>query len=255
VKAVNLIPQEQRVHTSGVANRSQGVAHIVLGLFAGIALLAVIYGSAAHQVSSKESEATRLEAEAQSTQQAASGLAQYKTFLALRESREQAIVGLINQRFDWANSISELGRVLPPGSTVTTLQGAVGSTGPSGATPAKSTGTVASATPSGTVPNVTISGCAASQSTVALILNRLRLMDGVSSVELHSSSKSGASGGGGAGGTAACPTGDPTYSATVSFEPLPAAPTSVPKPPTGKQGGSGANSAVNAADKKTEPTG
>lgn len=259
MRAVNLIPAEQRVHSGGLANRSEGVAHIVLGMLAGIALLALVYGSAKHDVTSKENEATRLEAQAQTTQQEASGLSQYKSFVSLREAREHAIVGLINSRFDWAHSLSELGRVLPPGSTVATLQGAVGATGNSGASSSSSktaSAAVTSATPPGTVPTLTISGCATGQSTVAQILTRLRLMDGVNNVELHSSVKSAnGSASSTAAGGGSCSAGDPAYSAQVTFEPLPSGPTSVPTKPTTPAGKS-AGQPVNASDTaKTEPTG
>ncbi|MHB8491099.1 MAG: hypothetical protein ACYDA6_02645 [Solirubrobacteraceae bacterium] len=234
MRAVNLIPTEQRVHTTGMANRSEGVAYIVLGMFVGVALLVLLYGMAHNQIAGKEGEVKRLEAQAQQVQQEATGLGPYKSFIALRESREQAIVGLINTRFDWAHTLSELGRVLPPGSTVATLHGSVGSTGPAGASNPKAAATVTSATPAGTVPTLTITGCATSQSTVALVLTRLRLMDGVSNVELHSSTKTAAeaaSGGGATGG--GCPAKDPSYSATVDFQPLPAGPTKVTSEPRG----------------------
>lgn len=257
MRAVNLIPAEQRVHSGGLANRSEGVAHIVLGMLAGIALLALVYGGAKHDVTSKENEATRLEAQAQTTQQEASGLSQYKSFVSLREAREHAIVGLINARFDWAHSLSELGRVLPPGSTVATLQGSVGATGASGSSSSSSKASanaVTSATPAGAVPTLTISGCATSQSTVAQILTRLRLIDGVNNVELHSSvqSKTGSASG---GASAGCPAGAPAYSAEVTFEPLPSGPTSVPTKPATPAGKS-AGQSVNASDaNKTGPTG
>ncbi len=250
MRAVNLIPAEQRERSGGLATRSEGVAHIVLGMLGCIALLALLYGIASHEVKSKESEATSLEARAQTTQQQASGLAEYKSFVSLRESREQAIVGLINSRFDWAHALSELGRVLPPGSTVTTITGGVGTTGAAGAKPATSSSSsaaVTSATPAGSVPSIAITGCAASQSTVSQLLTRLKLMDGVNNVELHSSEKAASA----SGGTGSCPAGAPDYTATISFEALPSGPTTAPsKPstPASSAGGQGA-SATDASAK------
>jgi Tfp pilus assembly protein PilN len=264
VRAVNLIPAEQRVHTGGLANRSEGVAHIVLGTIAALAVLALLYGSASHQVSSKESEASRLEEQAQTAQQQASGLAQYKSFVALRDAREQAIVGLINSRFDWAHSLNEIGRVLPPGSTVNSLQGAAGTTGKTGSSSSSSSssakasaGTVASATPAGTTPTLTITGCATSQSTVALLLNRLRLMDGVSNVELHSSVKtvSTSSGTPNTFSATSCPSHDPLYQVQVTFAPLPTGPNKSAAPASQKPAAPSSGSAVNAADTKAKATG
>jgi hypothetical protein len=68
------------------------------------------------------------------------------------------------------------------------------------------------------VPTFTLSGCAASQTDVALTLERLRLIDGVKEVTLQGSTTGSSGGGGAAGG---CPTHDPSYTATVIFDPLP----------------------------------
>jgi hypothetical protein len=65
-----------------------------------------------------------------------------------------------------------------------------------------------------------LSGCATSQSEVALTLNRLRLIDGVSEVTLQSSTKE--SGSGGSAGSGGC--GHyPAFAVQVAFAPLPAA--------------------------------
>jgi Tfp pilus assembly protein PilN len=133
------------------------------------------------------------------------------------------VAQVIDSRFDWAHSFHELGRVLPNGVSVTSLTGTIGGAG-AGAGPAAAASTTAgktsggSATPPGSVPTFTIAGCATSQQTVAALLNRLRLMDGVAEVTLQSSSKSGAAGGASGG---ACPTGAPAYNLTVTYDPLP----------------------------------
>jgi Tfp pilus assembly protein PilN len=242
MKAVNLIPSDQRGGASRGAGRSQGGSYAVLALLAGLALLAAVYGIARHQVSSRTAKAVSLEAHVQQVQAEAAKLAPYTSFVALREARESAVTQLVNSRFDWAHAFHELGRVLPPHVAITSLTGAVGSaSGPGGAaTPAAaapassaasgtsttgstSTSTsVTSATPPGSVPTFTLSGCAQSQSTVALTLDRLRLMDGVSAVTLQSSTKATSSGGSaGAGGTT-CPSSYPIFNVTVAFAALPA---------------------------------
>ena len=65
-----------------------------------------------------------------------------------------------------------------------------------------------------------ISGCAQTQREVAVMLERLRLIDGVAAVSLQSSTK----GAGGNAGSGACPTGAPVFTAHVEFHPLPAPP-------------------------------
>ena len=79
---------------------------------------------------------------------------------------------------------------------------------------------VTSATPPGSVPTFTVSGCAKSQAAVAETIDRLRLIDGVASVTLQSSTKA-ASGGGSASGAGGCAPNQPAYTLQVAFQPLP----------------------------------
>src|SRR5690242_1240135 len=202
MRAVNLIPSDQR-RTVSAAGRSGGGAYAVLVVLGGFALLAFLYGQAHRQVSDRTSRAAALTARAQQAQAAAGQLAPYTGFVALREQRTQAVSQLVDSRFDWAHALHELGRVLPDGASVTSLEGQIGSStqGSTSAPAASSTSgsapaaqgagaTVTSATPPGTVPVFTVSGCATSQSEVALTLERLRLIDGVASVSLKSSNQS-----------------------------------------------------------------
>jgi hypothetical protein len=244
MRAVNLIPAEQRSGQPVGAGRSQGAAYAVLVLIAGLALMAYAYGSADHQISSARAKVASVTAQAQQAQVAAERLAPYTSFIALREQRTQAVKALVDSRFDWAHVLHEFGRVLPAQASITSLGGTIGTGGTSGASTSTSGasssassasassssassagagGAVTSATPAGSVPTFSLAGCATSQSEVALTLERLRLIDGVKEVTLVSSTTGASSSGGGAGG--GCPAHDPTFSATVVFDPLPAAST------------------------------
>jgi hypothetical protein len=134
--------------------------------------------------------------------------------------------------------------VLPKDASISSHSGTVGSSGgtsssSSSSSAAAASASVTSATPPGSVPTFSLSGCATSQAEVAQTLNRLRLMNGVSSVSLQSSTKaSGGTGGGAAGG---CPSNDPAFNVTIDFDPLPAAsaptvPTASSATPTGAAG-------------------
>ncbi|HEV2980536.1 MAG TPA: hypothetical protein VGX51_03815 [Solirubrobacteraceae bacterium] len=224
MRAVNLIPPDQREGAGGAAGRSQGAAYAVLGLLAGVALLALLYGQAHRQLSSRRGQLASLTARTQQVQAQTGGLAAYTSFTALREERERAVAQLVDSRFDWAHSLHELGRVLPSTASIATIEGAVGSaTGNLGAGAAKTTSgaTPVSATPPGSVPSFTLTGCATSQAQVAVTLNRLRLIDGVSEVTLQSSSK-GSAGSAGGGATGGCPPSGPAFTATLTFDSLPA---------------------------------
>lgn len=177
------------------------------------------YGSAHRQVSGKGGQVAALTAEAHQAQATAERLAPYTSFIAQRETRTQAVDSLINSRFDWAHVFHEFGRVLPAGVSIASLAGQVGSTT---VTPTSSSGS--SATPPGSVPTFTLSGCATSQPTVALTLQRLRLMDGVKEVTLQSSTAGPKSAGSGEGtSTSGCQSGDPVFSVQITFDPLPEA--------------------------------
>jgi len=241
VRAVNLIPADQRTDAAIGSGRSQGAAYAVLALLGGVALLALLYGMARHHVSSDRAKAATLNAKYQQIQRTAQGLASYSSFIAMREERVRAVAQLIESRFDWAHAVHELGRVLPKDVSIESLDGSVGeagkgsssssssapaakgssgSAGATGATGASSASAVASATPPGSVPQFTLKGCATSQAEVARTLNRLRLIDGVNEVTLQSSTKS-ASSGSSSGSSAECTA--TAFAIQVTFEPLPGA--------------------------------
>jgi hypothetical protein len=246
MRAFNLIPDDERGGVGVGAGKSGGSAFIVLGLLGVLAIFALLYGQASRQISSQTGKISTLDAQAQAAQAQAAKLAPYVSFKTLHEQRVQAVDQLVASRFDWPHAFHELGRVLPQGQVaLTSLTGTIGSSSGSGSagadtaagagskaaaatgaaapaaagSSAASSSSVASATPAGSVPTFTLAGCAASQSMVALTLDRLRLIDGVSEVTLQSStqaSKSG-SGSGGAGCAGA------TFAMQITFDPLPSA--------------------------------
>jgi hypothetical protein len=235
MRAVNLIPAEERSGASIGAGRSGGAVYAVLGLLGGLAVMALLYGRADHQISNRRAEVATLTARAQQAQARAGTLAPYTSFVQMREQREQVVSTLVDSRFDWAQTFHELGRVLPAGKvSLTSVDGTVGSssgsgasagaaaqppatgaTGATSATGAAAGAAVTSATPPGSVPTFTLVGCAVSQAEVAVMLERLRLIVGVSEVSLQSSTQSSSSGAG------SCESGHPTFTAQVVFDALP----------------------------------
>jgi Tfp pilus assembly protein PilN len=230
MRAFNLIPAEQRSGGASLgAGRSQGAAYAVLGVLGVLAVFALLYGVANHQVSSRQAQVSSLTVQVQQAQARAAQLAPYTSFAALREQRTKAVSDLVDSRFDWAHAVHELGRVLPHGTSISSLTGTIGAAATASASPAPAApaapgaataAAVTSATPPGSVPQFTLSGCATSQSEVALTLNRLRLIDGVSEVTLQSSTKGS---GGGSGSSGGCSGSDPVFTVQVAFAPLPAA--------------------------------
>lgn len=236
MRAVNLIPADQRTGGSVGVGRSQGGAYAVLALAGGLALLALLYGRAHHEIGTRRAEAASITAQADRAHAVAEQLAPYTSFISLREQREQAVATLVDSRFDWAHVFHEFGRVLPKQTAISSLTGTIGSgtttvSAPSASSSASrsssapspssasASSAVASVTPPGSVPTFTLAGCATSQPVVAQTLQRLRLIDGVSEVTLESSTVA-AGGGGGAGG-GGCPPHGPAFTAQITFDPLP----------------------------------
>ncbi len=224
MRAVNLIPSDERRRGASVgAGRSQGVAYVVLGTLAGVAVLVLLYGVARHHASSRRSQLATIAAETQREREALSALTPYTSFIALREARMKAVADVVDSRFDWAHAFHELGRVLPRDTSITSLDGTVGAPGASGSSSSSSSSATpaGSATPVGSVPTITLGGCASSQSEVALTLQRLRLIDGVGDVSLKSSAKGAGSSSSSASGQ--CAPKSPSFSVQITFDPLPAA--------------------------------
>jgi Tfp pilus assembly protein PilN len=239
MRAVNLIPGEQRQGAGGISDltgRSGGAALIVLGVIVGLAVMIAMYGSAHHSISSQNGEVAQIKAETSVVEARAGRLTPYANFVSMADQRTETVAQLVQARFDWSHALHELGRVLPAGTSLSALHGTVGASttsSSSSSSSAAASSTPASSTPPGSTPVFTLTGCATSQTVVAQALQRLRLMDGSSEVQLQSSTKAetgGASGGsGGSGATGTCSGNDPSFTTQVTFVGLPAAPaTSVP---------------------------
>jgi Tfp pilus assembly protein PilN len=231
MKAVNLIPGERRRKSRDVVGRSGGGALAVLVLIAGLAVLAVMYGGARHQISSQAGQVASLTAQTKAVEARTGRLSSYSSFVAMAEQRMRTVSQLVESRFDWSHALHELGRVLPPDTALDSLHGAVGTdeevTASASSSSSKSAASTSStsSTPPGSTPVFTLSGCATSQSVVAQTLQRLRLMNGVTEVQLQSSTSSGSSGGGGtSAGGGSCPASDPSFTVQVGFAALPTAP-------------------------------
>ncbi len=254
MKAVNLIPGEQRQGAGGLSDltgRSGGAALILLGVVVGLAVMIAMYGSAHHSISSQDGEVAQIKAETSVVETRTGRLTPYTNFVSMADQRTQTVAQLVQARFDWSHVLRELGRVLPAGTSLSALHGSVGAstTGSSSSSSAVAGSTPASSTPPGSTPVFTLTGCATSQTVVAQALQRLRLMDGASEVQLQSSTKAetGTSGGsGGSGATGSCSGSDPSFTTQVTFVGLPAAPA------TGAPSIGAATAAVHSAD-ATEP--
>ena len=221
MRAVNLIPEEERRGAGGTAGRSGGAAFALLGLLALLVVLVSAYALQHRTVGDKRSELATVQADAEGSEAQAASLADYTTFAALRAKRVNTVKTLAAGRFDWAHSLDEIARVVPAGVWFTSLKGTVASgvTLKSGGT--GSTSSLRSAVAS---PAIELAGCTSKQADIARVITRMRLVDGVSRVSLQSAVKNDAATGSAAGdspsspGSGPCAAGAPQFALVMFFD-------------------------------------
>ncbi|MCA1688975.1 MAG: hypothetical protein LC720_00525 [Actinobacteria bacterium] len=218
MKAVNLIPADQRRGAGGAAGRAGGAVYVLLGGLAVLVVMSLLYAVSASQVSDRQSKLTRVNTQADVVQSQAGSLQPYVTFASLRQSREQAIAALAAGRFDWAASMDQIARALPHDVTLSALTGAppASASGPAGPTTAPAT--------SG--PSIALTGCATTHTEVADVLVALHRVAGVTSVSLAASQKQTS----GTPSAGTCPGAQ--FTATLVYAAHAAAPTQTTTPTT-----------------------
>ncbi|MDQ1700847.1 MAG: hypothetical protein QOF57_99 [Frankiaceae bacterium] len=207
MKAVNLIPAEDRRGGGGAAGKSGGAAYILLGLLGLLVIMASGYTLASKSLNDRNAELQRTRAEATAVQSKADQLAPYARFASLRQQRVQTVQSLAGSRFDWSRSMHEVARVVPSNAWLTSMTGTV-APGVQLEGAAGSAGSLRSALP---VPAIEIVGCTTSQRNVSRVISRMSLIKGVQRVTLGSAEKADASGGGGGGGGTDCRNGSDSF--------------------------------------------
>lgn len=200
MRSINLVPVEERRGGGGAGGRSGGAAYVLLGLLAVLVVVVSFHTLAKRSVGEKRAEVSTLETQAAGTEAQASELASFVQFAGLRATRTQTISSLAASRFDWSHAVRELARVIPSNVWITGLQGTVAPGVSLKSSAGGQTSGLRAALP---VPAVELVGCTTDQNSVARMLTRMRLIDGVIRVALQSSVKgedTGKSGGGGGGG-------------------------------------------------------
>jgi hypothetical protein len=191
MNAVNLIPPDHRGRSAGVS-----ASPVTLGVIGGLVVVlaaALLYVFSVNDVRSRKSELVRVTANAASWQAAANSYSSYVTAAEQRKQQTADVRGLVSGRFPWSLLLSQIGGVMPKDAALSNLSAQSPSADSTAASAAA--GTASSTTPTN-VSTVQLSGCAASQSSVAATMVALRRVNGVGSVSLASTSDSGTSGGG-----------------------------------------------------------
>jgi Tfp pilus assembly protein PilN len=191
VKAVNLIPLEQRRGTGG-PGRSGGAVYVLLGALGVVVVATAVYVLTANGVTSRKDDLAQLRAQTRQAQAEAAALAPYRKFAALKQARLQTITSLARSRFDWEQVMRKLAVVIPTDVWLTSL---VGTVAPGVQLQGGAGGTGGAASGGGAlrgaeaVPAVELTGCTTGQAEVSRFMSRLRVIDGVTRVSLASSEK------------------------------------------------------------------
>lgn len=182
MRAVNLIPSDQQRGAGGAAGKSGGGAYILLGALALIVVLAASYVVAGKSVTDKKAKLADISQQATAAEAKAASLTSYTKFASIRAKRVETVSQLAASRFDWAHALREVSRVLPENAWLTTLTATT--------SPSVSVGSGSGALRSTLdVPAIQLQGCTTSQASVAKLIARLRLIDGVQRVSLEDSTK------------------------------------------------------------------
>ena len=179
MKAVNLIPADQR-RSSGGAGKSGGAVYILLGGLAIVVVMVAMLTLTNRSVADKTAQATSLEAQADVATAKVGNLASYQQFNQVVKTRAAGVRTLAATRIDWGRTFEQVSRVIPADVSLTQLVAS--------SAPGQGGGTV-SLRSALSNPAIEIVGCAPSQSRVALLMARLRRLEGVQSVSVASSNK------------------------------------------------------------------
>ncbi len=237
MRAVNLVPGDARRGTRSTSGGPFAPAYGVIAVLAVAVAFVTLYVLTNNTISERQSKLTTLQAELTQTQAQAAGLANYASFEKLAQARAETVRQIAATRFDWYSALSDLSRVVPANTSLSSLFGSVapGATIANGAS--GGSGAASSLRGDMSVPAFELSGCTKSQDDVARLMSRLRLINGVTRVTLGDSQKplnSAATGSTATTvtGTQGCGADAPTFDLVVFFSSLPGA------GPTGAMSGS-----------------
>jgi Tfp pilus assembly protein PilN len=216
MRAVNLIPVEDRRGLRGGGSGSGVASYIVLGVLAVVVAMSAAYTLTNRSLGDRHAELESVQSQVENAQAQAQRYSSYTGFTALRQKRTETVRSLAASRFDWSHALHELARTIPSNAWLTSLKGTV--------TPGISMEGGNDDPLRASLPNpaLEVVGCTTSQADVAKVISSLRRIDGVERVSLSSSqrldqSAANASGGGTDGD---CRNGNahyPQFSMTLFF--------------------------------------
>jgi Tfp pilus assembly protein PilN len=203
MRPINLLPA--RYKPARASGERAGVGYIAIGVLAVLLLMVVLYVVTNNGIKDAHEKTAKAQAEQQAAEAKIGQLQAFGDFAALKQSREAAVKGVAELRFDYERLMRETALVLPHDTYLTSFTAATNGAG--------STATAGTTTATG--PSLTVAGCAPSHPGVATAIVRLRQLHNVTDVELTNSAKGGAA----AGATATSGACKVTWGATLTFQP------------------------------------
>jgi len=180
VKAVNLIPSEQR-RARPTGNRSGG-AYVVLGVLATLLVMVAAYVVTANKVTENQNDAAVAKAQADRLEAEAAKRASFTNFADIKQTRLTSVAAVAGSRFDWERMMRELSLVMPTGSWLQSADSSV-----TGAVAGSETSTTTTTEVTVAQPKANLVGCTPHQPDVARMMVRMRQMYRVTDVELNQS--------------------------------------------------------------------
>jgi len=185
MRPVNLLPAKHRPHAP--SGSKSGSSYAVLGLLALLLVAAVTYVMESNKITQAKTDITTAEQKTAAAKARAEQLGPFANFAQIKEQRVASVRGLAESRFDWERTVRELAHILPEGVWLRDFDASLtGDDAASASAPAPGPGASATATPS---PAIKLHGCAYKQPQVAILLVRLREMQGVKDVKLTDSTR------------------------------------------------------------------
>ena len=172
MRAVNLIPADQRRGAGGIAGRSGGIVYVLPAGLAVLVLLGVVYALAVHKVADKKAQLAAVTQQVTSVTEQAQALAPYIQFAGVSTAEVSQVTSLAGSRFDWPNAMRQLALALPPDVTF------IGFSATANAGVANATGLPDT--------NFNLIGCASTQGEIANVLSNVATVPGVNDVALVS---------------------------------------------------------------------
>jgi Tfp pilus assembly protein PilN len=177
MRPVNLLPPKHRPHQP--SGGKSGSSYLVLGVLALFLAGVVGYVMEANKITTAKSDITVAEQKTAEARAKSQQMGPFANFAQIKQQRVASVRQLADGRFDWERTVRELAHVLPTGVWLRDFDASV--------IPSGETGTTEGTTWAG--PSVRLHGCAQKQQQVAVMLVRLREMQGVHDVKLTDSTR------------------------------------------------------------------